>query len=77
MPGFSSYEMVCQEELKSASDEMMKTFLQKHGCDASVKDFTAFVRSQDEGEIEDNDAEEIAGGIYYRSGITGPVQTVI
>ena len=26
-----------------------------HGCDASVKDFAAFVRSQDEGEIEDND----------------------
>lgn len=37
-----------QEELKAASDEMMKAFLKKHGCDASVKDFAAFVRSQDE-----------------------------
>ncbi len=56
-----------QEELKAASDEMMKAFLKKHGCDASVKDFAAFVRSQDEGEIEDNDAEEIAGGTHYQS----------
>ncbi len=55
-----------QEELKAASDEMMKAVLKKHGCDASVKDFAAFVRSQDEGEIEDNDAEEIAGGLYYQ-----------
>ena len=51
-----------QEELKAASDEMMKAFLKKHGCDASVKDFTAFVRSQDEGEIEDDDAKAAAGG---------------
>lgn len=55
-----------QEELKAASDEMMKAFLKKHGCEASVKDFAAFVRSQDEGEIEDNDVEAIVGGVYYR-----------
>ncbi len=55
-----------QNELKAASDEMLKAFLKKHDCDASVEDFTEYAKSQEEGELEDNDAEAIVGGIYYR-----------
>ena len=51
-----------QEELKNASEEMLEAFLKKHDCNASVRDFTEFVNSQKEGEIEDKDAEAIAGG---------------
>ena len=51
-----------QEELKAASDEMLAEFMKKHDCDADVKEFTAFVRSQSEGEIEDSDAAAAAGG---------------
>ena len=51
-----------QNELKAASDEMLGAFLKKHGCDADVKDFTAFVRSQSEGEIDDDEAGAVAGG---------------
>lgn len=59
-----SESIALQEELKAASDEMLEAFLKQHGCDASVKDFTAFVRSQSEGEIEDEAVETIAGGVY-------------
>ena len=52
-----------QEEFKAASDEMLEMFLKKHGCDATAKDFTAFVRSQTEGEIEDDAAAAAAGGL--------------
>ena len=51
-----------QEELKAASEEMLEAFLKQHGCDASVKDFTTFIRSKTEGEIEDADAAFAAGG---------------
>ena len=51
-----------QEELKNASDEMLGAFLKKHDCDASVKEFTEFMNSQNEGEIGDRDAEAVAGG---------------
>lgn len=51
-----------QEELKNASDGMLEEFLKKHNCNGSAKEFTAFARSQNEGEIEDEDAEAIAGG---------------
>lgn len=53
-----------QNELKAASDETkLIEFLKKHGCDADVKEFKAFVRSQSEGEIEDDDTAAIAGGV--------------
>ena len=51
-----------QEEFKAASDEMLETFLKKHGCNATAKDFTAFAKAQNEGEIEDDDAATITGG---------------
>ena len=55
-----------QNELKAASDEMLKAFMKKHDCDASVEDFTEYAKSQEEGEMEDNDVEAIVGGIYLR-----------
>jgi len=55
-----------QSELKAASDEMLKAFLKKHDCDASVEDFTEYAKSQEEGEMEDNDVEAIVGGVYLR-----------
>ena len=64
-------EINASEELKKAVSEIrdkeaFADFLKEHGCDASVKDFAAFVRSQDEGEIEDNDTEAIVGGKFYQ-----------
>lgn len=41
----------------------MKAFLQKHGCGASAEEFAEYVRSQTEGELSDNDATAVAGGI--------------
>lgn len=40
----------------------MKAFLQKHGCGASAEEFAEYVRSRTEGELSDNDAENVAGG---------------
>ena len=57
-----------QEELKAASDEMLETFLKKHGCNATAKDFTTFIRSKTEGEIEDNEAATAVGGAWGRPG---------
>ena len=54
-----------QEELQTVSDEMLETFLKKHGCDATANDFTAFVKSMTEGELEDDGVGEINGGIYH------------
>ena len=51
-----------QEELQAASDEMLETFLKKHGCHATAKDFIALTRSETEGEIEDADAALATGG---------------
>ena len=56
-----------QEELQTVSDEMLETFLKKHGCDATANDFTAFVKSMTEGELEDDGVGEINGGIYHLS----------
>ena len=55
---------VLQNELKAVKDKnALAEFLKKHGCDADVKEFMAFVRSQSEGEIGDDEAASVAGGI--------------
>ena len=41
-----------QEELKNASNEMLEAFLKRHDCDASVKEFAAFVDAHREGALE-------------------------
>ena len=51
-----------QEELHAASDEMLEAFLRKHECDADVETFTALMCSQNEGEIDDDDAKSASGG---------------
>jgi len=58
-------------ELKKAVSEIrdkeaLADFLKKHDCDASVKNFTEYAKSQEEGEIEDDDVKAIAGG-YHQS----------
>lgn len=67
-----------QEELKALIDAALEAFLKEHGCNAAAKDFTAFVRAQDEGEIGDDDAEAIAGGsrIYVPSNMTVKVEVM-
>ena len=52
-----------QEELKNASNEMLEAFLKRHDCDASVKEFAAFVDAHREGALDDEDARTVAGGI--------------
>ena len=52
-----------REELRATTDKMLGDFLKKHGCDADPKEFMDFLRSHSEGELEDADAETVAGGI--------------
>ena len=52
-----------REELRATTDKTLAAFLKKHGCDADPKEFMAFLRSHAEGELEDVDAETVAGGI--------------
>ena len=40
----------------------LKAFLSGIGYDAGTEDFIQYVKSKNEGEIEDQDAENIAGG---------------
>ena len=51
-----------QEELKKASDEMLKAFLTKHGCEADVEKFLQLASEPSEGAIEDEDAALATGG---------------
>lgn len=66
-----------QKELKAASNEMLGAFLKKHGCDADVKRFMTLLRSQNEGEIEDENAETIAGGQMAVPWIKPPGQGIL
>ena len=54
-----------QEELKTVVEETLGAFLKKHGCEASAKEFTAFVKAQEDGVIGDDDAEAVAGGAPF------------
>ena len=54
-----------QEELGKTSGETLGAFLAKHGCGATAEEFVAFARSRSEGEIEDADAADVAGGVGY------------
>lgn len=52
-----------KEELKNASDEMLESFLKKHDCKSTAKEFVDFAKAQAEGEIGDDDAGAVAGGL--------------
>ena len=51
-----------QAELKNTTPETLEAFLKKYNCAASAGDFISYVRSQAEGEMEDDDAGTVAGG---------------
>ena len=50
------------EELKVLTEEALGEFLKKHNCKATAKEFSDYAKLQEEGEIQDNDAEEAVGG---------------
>ena len=50
------------EELKVLTEESLGEFLRKHDCEATAKEFADYAKLQEEGEIQDNDAEEAVGG---------------
>lgn len=52
-----------QEELKAASEETVKAFLTKHGCEADVKAFLSLVSMHNRCEITDAEADVVAGGL--------------
>ena len=61
-----------QDELKKIQDETaLASFLGKHGCSATAKEFVDFVRSHAEGAIEDDDATTVAGGFTSAFGLWG------
>ena len=45
------------------NEEELKSFLKDHDCGASVEEFMKCVASRDEGEISEEDAEAVAGGV--------------
>ena len=53
-----------QEELKAINDkDALASFLGKHGCSASARDFDDYIRSMSEGELTDDAAQDASGGI--------------
>ena len=52
-----------REELRATTDKTLGAFLKKYGCEADPKEFMVFLRSHSEGELEDADAETVAGGV--------------
>ena len=54
-----------QEEIKKASVETLSEFLQKHDCKSTAKEFVDFAKAQAEGEIGDDDAGAVAGGLPF------------
>lgn len=46
--------------------EALDAFLEKHGCKATGHDFVKYLKSKprNEGEMSDDDAESVAGGIF-------------
>lgn len=51
-----------QNELKAAYLDTLGAFLKKYDCKASAKEFTDYIQSRSEGELDDDDAEKVAGG---------------
>ena len=51
-----------QEELKALTEETLGKFLKKHNCKATAKEFSDYAQSQQEGEIQDDDAQAASGG---------------
>ena len=63
-------EINASAELKKAASAIkdkgaLADFLKEHGCDASADEFEKFVKSQTEGEIGDDAAGAVAGGLWW------------
>lgn len=55
-----------QAELKGLKDkEAVAAFLQKHGCVAAVDELAAYIKAQTQGEIGDDAAAKVAGGVPF------------
>ena len=52
-----------QEELQAVSAETLGAFLSKHECNATADEFAAYIKAQAEGEIDDADVADVAGGV--------------
>ena len=80
-------EINASEELRKVVSQIrdkdaLADFLKKQGCEASVDEFEEFIESQREGEIGDDAATAVAGGLegngligevtqnYYRKPLT-------
>ena len=52
-----------RSELKAIKDKYaLERFLQNNDCGASADDFANYVKSKSEGELDDDAAENVAGG---------------
>ena len=52
-----------QDEIRDLKEaEGLEEFLKRHGCEAELEEFLKCLGSQEEGEIDDDDAENAAGG---------------
>ena len=56
-----------QKKMKNICHEKLESFLKKHDCTADAKEFKAFVMSQCEGELVDEEAESVSGGFMVDS----------
>ena len=52
-----------QEELKKLNEEALGEFLRKHDCEATAKEFADYANAQAEGELNDDAANDVAGGV--------------
>ena len=62
-----------QNEIRSIkNDDELAAFLKKYDCGASVKEYADYITALSEGEIGDDEAENVAGGLSH-GGPTGRV----
>ena len=62
-------EISASDELKKVLSEIkdkavLADFLKEHGCEASADEFAEYVRSQNEGELDDDGASAATGGYF-------------
>ena len=55
-----------QKELMALKDKAsLEEFLKKNDCEATVEEFVKFIQANGDGEIDDNVAGQIAGGVPF------------
>ena len=54
-----------EDALKQIKDKAsLEAFLRENGCEATVEQFAKAMQSGDEGEIDDDAAASVAGGVW-------------